>query len=185
MSPAPGYMTVDEYFNTPVSLTPTELIYGRFRAAESPAVRHQAAVAHLFLTLHSHVREHTLGQMWVSPLDVVLDTERDLIMQPDLFFIADDRMWIVRERIYGAPDLVVEVLSPKPRIGSTEERIRLFAENGVRECWLVHQDRQEVTVIGYAQRRIREQHIYGRRDAIRSGVLPRFAATWDEIFDNN
>lgn len=178
-------MTVDEYLRTPVTLTPMELIYGRFRAAESPAVRHQSAVAQLFLRLHGHVHERELGQMWLAPLDVVLDRERALIMQPDLFFISRQRAWIVHDRIYGAPDLVIEVLSPRPRIGDTEERVRLFAEHGVNECWLVHQDRQEFAVLDFADRRVRERRIHRTTEPIRSRVLPDFNMTWDEVFADN
>jgi Uma2 family endonuclease len=185
VAPAPTHMTVDEYLRTPVTLTPTELIYGKLRVAESPAVRHQSAVAHLFLRLHHHVHERELGQMWLSPLDVVLDYDRALIMQPDLFFISRQRSWIVHDRIHGAPDLVIEVLSPRPRIGDTEERVPLFAEHGVHECWLVHQDRQEFAVLDCGNRRVRKRRIYQRTDAIRSGVFPDFSMTWEEIFADN
>ena len=41
--------------------------------------------------------------------------------------------------IGGAPDLVIEVLSPMPRVGRIEDRLKWFAQYGVRECWLVHQ----------------------------------------------
>src|SRR5918994_410611 len=166
VAPAPNYMTVDEYFRTPVTLTPMELIYGTLRVAESPAVRHQSAVAQLFLALHRHVRERDLGQMWLSPLDVVLDHDRALIMQPDLFFISRDRSSIVQDRIRGAPDLVVEVLSPSPRIGDTNERVRLFARHDVRECWLVHQDRQKIVVLDFDQGRVRRQRIHGETDPV-------------------
>lgn len=178
---APTHMTVQEYYQTPVTLTPMELIYGKFRVAESPSVRHQSAVARLFLALHRHVVEHALGQMWLSPLDVVLDEKRALIMQPDLFFISNERRWIVQDRIRGAPDLVIEVLSPKPRIGSTDERMRLFAEHNVRECWLVHQDRREISVIQYRARRLGERQTFGAHDPVLSAVLPRFQETWDTL----
>lgn len=175
-------MTVDEYLRTPISLKPNELIFGRFRAAESPAARHQSAVASLFIALHPHVRERKLGTLWLSPLDCILDYKRAIVMQPDLLFISKSRSWIVTDRVHGAPDLVIEVLSPKPRIGDTEERVQLFGEFGVRECWLVHQDRQEIIVLAFAKRQIREQRIFGAKDAIRSDVLPDFTATWDSLF---
>ena len=76
MAAAPKLMTVDDYFNTPETLKPMELAFGVLRVADSPAPRHQAAVAHLFLALDTHVRTRRLGRMWLSPLDVVLDDGR-------------------------------------------------------------------------------------------------------------
>src|SRR5258706_6912900 len=114
---APRLMTVDEYFRTPETVKPAELAFGVLRVAESPTARHQSAVAQLFRALDRHVSERDLGQMWLAPLDVVLDQERALIVQPDLFFVSNERAWMVVDRVHGAPDLVIEVLSPNPRIG--------------------------------------------------------------------
>ena len=89
-------------------------------------------------------------------------------------FISNEREWIVRDRVRGAPDLVVEVLSPHPRIGETEERVGWFAEYGVRECWLIHQDRREVAVIGFVDRRLGERRLSSAWDPIAVDVLPEF-----------
>lgn len=78
--------------------------------------------------------------MWSSPIDVVLDRDRHLIVQPDVIVAAEARVGIVTDRVWGPPDLVLEVLSPRPRIGTLQERIDWFSRYGVRECWLVHQD---------------------------------------------
>jgi len=67
------------------------------------------------------------------------------------------------------------------RIGKTEERITWFAEYGVRECWLVHLDRREVTVITYANRRIATRALFGRRHSISSSVFPDFTESFDEM----
>jgi len=184
MTPAPTLMTVDDYFTkTPETVKPMELAYGVLRAAESPTPRHQSAVMQLLLALNTHVSEGQLGQMWVAPLDVVLDEERALIVQPDLFFISNERASIVRDRVRGAPDLVIEVLSPHPRIGQTDERVRWFMRHGVRECWLVHQDQRSVKVIRFTDRRIAGHQIFERRERIESGVLPDFALSLDDILD--
>ena len=176
-------MTVDDYFNTPETLKPMELAFGVLRAAEAPSPRHQSAVLHFCLALERHVRERQLGRIWLSPLDVVLDEWKALIVQPDLMFISNEREWIVRDRVRGAPDLVVEVLSPHPRIGATEERVGWFAEYGVRECWLIHQDRREVAVIEFADRRLGERRLFHARDPIASDVLPEFSRSLDDILD--
>ena len=181
---APKLMTVEDYFTTPETLQPTELVFGILRVAESPTPRHQSAVFDLARALDAHVRARELGRIWVSPLDVVLDRKKALIVQPDLFFVSSEREWIVGERIAGPPDLVVEVLSPHPRIGRTQERVGWFAEYGVRECWLVHQDRRDVTVVRFGNGRVASERVFTRGEAVRSGVLPEFGQSLDEILSS-
>ena len=180
---APTLMTVDDYFNTPETVKPMELIFGALRVSESPTPRHQSAVGHLFLALEAHVRVRSLGRVWLAPLDVVLDDRKALIVQPDLFFISNEREWIVGDRVRGAPDLVIEVLSPKPRIGRVDERVGWFAEYGVRECWLIHQDQRSVAVLDLTDRRVGERRLYAARAPIGSSVLPEFKASLEDILD--
>lgn len=189
MTPAPSLMSCDDYFTkTPLTAKPTELVYGVLRAAESPTARHQSAVLELLLALDAHVRAGELGRMWVAPLDVVLDEARALIVQPDLFFVSNERAHIVTDRVWGAPDLVIEVLSPHPRIGQTDERVKWFMQHAVRECWLMHQDQRSVRVIqfaerGYAEPAIASQRDFMRKARIESAVLPDFALSLDDILD--
>ena len=170
-------MTTAEYLQTPESLVPTELIYGKLRVAESPLPRHQAVVLDLGVALVAHVQERRLGQIWISPLDVILDTERALIVQPDLFFISNERSDILKDRVRGAPDLVVEVLSPNPRIGKLGERIGWFQEYGVRECWLIHQLERRIEVLTFSGRNVIERASFDDKAPIRSRVLPDFDRT--------
>jgi Uma2 family endonuclease len=183
MAAAPRLMTVEDYFATPETVLPAELAFGVLRVADSPTPRHQSAVLELSFALMQHVRERRLGRIWVSPLDVVLDEKKALIVQPDLMFISNERSYIVRDRVRGAPDLVIEVLSPNPRIGRTSEHLRWFAEYGVRECWLVHQDRKRVTVTGFRGGKQDAQRIAGEDAPIRSSVLPDFALSLREILE--
>jgi Uma2 family endonuclease len=184
MAAAPKLMTVDEYFGTPETVQPMELVFGVLRVAEAPTPRHQSAVANLFLALDAHVRARGIGRVWLSPLDVVLDQRNALIVQPDLMFISSERESIVQDRVRGAPDLVIEVLSPNPRIGRTEERVAWFAEYGVRECWLVDQGRREVTVLEFANRRIAQRRVFARGEGIGSSVVPDFARALDDILEH-
>jgi Uma2 family endonuclease len=183
MAAAPRLMTVEEYFRTPETVLPAELRFGVLHVAEAPTPRHQSAVANLFVALNAYVQARDIGPVWLSPLDVVLDEDRALIVQPDLMFISREREWMVQDRIRGAPDLVIEVLSPNPRIGKTDERVEWFAEYGVRECWLVHQDRREVIVIECENRRIHSRRVFTRGETILSSVLPDFTETLDDILE--
>jgi Uma2 family endonuclease len=167
-------MTTDEYLRTPETLRPTELVYGAMRVAESPSVRHQQAVGAFYLSLTRHVRDRRLGHVLLSPLDVIFDHARALVLQPDLLFVSQARTHIMRERIVGAPDMVLEVLSPNPRIGGLQERLDWFAEYGVREIWLLHQLDERFEMLSADDGRIVARRAYDYFEPIHSDVLPGF-----------
>jgi Uma2 family endonuclease len=168
--PAPPIHT-REYLQTPETLRPQELVYGYVREAASPTPAHQRVVGALYVCLRQHLLDTGAGDVWLSPLDVVLDAERDLIVQPDLSVVLAEHADIVTDRVWGAPDLVVEVMSPRPRIGTVEERLGWFATYGVRECWLVHLPGSRIEVVRFADG-LAVSTMYGPLEAIRSLVLP-------------
>ncbi|CAN5690022.1 hypothetical protein BH24ACI5_BH24ACI5_11690 [soil metagenome] len=173
--PAPRMNTL-EYFRTPETLIPQELIYGNVREAAAPSARHQRVVGKIFRHLAEHLEATGAGEAWLSPLDVVLDPEQDLVVQPDLSIVLNERADIVSDRIWGAPDLVVEVMSPRPRIGSVEERLEWFARYGVRECWLVQLEGSRIELIAFRAGAV-VSTIVRRHDAVRSTVLPELYLT--------
>ena len=179
--PQESLMSTAEYLCTPETKVPTELIYGVLRVADSPMPHHQAAVADFHIALAEHVRQNRLGRIWLSPLDVILNAERALILQPDLLFISNERSHIVTDRVRGGPDMVLEVLSPHPRIGRLDERVAWFAEYGVRECWLLHQAERRLDVLSCADGRVAERHSFDAHTAIQSNVLPAFERSVDSI----
>ena len=174
-------MTTQEYFATPETVVPQQLAYGVWQVADAPSAWHQELVAQLFLTLHEHVRSEGLGRMWLAPLDVILDHDRALVVQPDLLFVSQARAHIVMDRVYGAPDLAIEVLSPWPRVGDSEKRLGWFAEYGVRECWIVHQLGQWIEVVQFANGAIARRDRFDKKTPVKSAVLPRFNASFDRI----
>ena len=174
--PAPR-LTTDEYLRTPETLLPQELVYGFVRDAAAPTPRHQWAVGDVYRCLWKHLTESGAGRVWMSPIDVVLDRERGLVVQPDVIVVLNDRLPIVSDRVWGAPDLVVEVLSPQPRIGRREERINWFAEYGVRECWIVQQVVRQIEVISFANGAIAGRRVYASDEGISSTVLPQLNVT--------
>lgn len=141
-------LTTAEYLQTAHSLRINEVIYGKLMVVEeSPLFRHQDLLLELAILMRVFVGQHRLGTVCIAPQDVILDPARALIVQPDLMFISHARQHIISDHIWGAPDLVVEVMSPKPRIGKLEDRIGYFSQYGVKECWLVHQLSREIEVL--------------------------------------
>ena len=145
-------MTTEEYLQSPETVLPRELAYGELRVADSPSVSHQRVVLELMLALVPFVRQKQLGEVLIAPMDVILDFDNALVVQPDLLFVSNERRQIIGDRIYGAPDLVIEVVSPNTRIGRLEEHVGWFAPYGVSECWLVNTDQRNIAMLSLAQR---------------------------------
>lgn len=167
-------LTTSEYLQTAESLRVAELIYGCVRVAESPWPRHQDLLLEMAILLRVFVQQHKLGTIWIAPLDVILDPARALILQPDLFFISKDRQDIVTDRVWGAPDMVLEVMSPNPRIGALNDRLHMFGSYGVRECWLVHQLTREIEVLQMTNYGAKSRQMFRGIQRIESTVLPDF-----------
>ena len=167
-------LATNEYLQTAETLRVQELIFGTVCVAESPSPKHQDLLLEIAVLLRVFVGQHQVGSVWIAPLDVILDPGRALIVQPDLFFISNQRREIVTDRIWGAPDMVLEVMSPNPRIGVLQERVKWFAQYGVRECWLVHQLTREIEVLQLDPAGVCARQTYRGLDRIESTVLPFF-----------
>ena len=111
-----------------------ELLYGRLHVTPAPTVRHQHVVGRVFRFLLD-LADLSSGQAIVSPVDVVLAEHS--IVQPDVIYVTQARSSILRARVEGAPDLVVEILSPGTARRDLGEKLRLYAESGVAEYWIV------------------------------------------------
>ncbi|HUE90308.1 MAG TPA: Uma2 family endonuclease [Vicinamibacterales bacterium] len=96
------------------------------------------------------------------------------MLQPDLLFVSQKRSRIIQERIVGAPDMILEVLSPNPRIGLLEQRLELFAEYGVREIWLLHQIAKRFELRRTVDGRPVRRYAVDYQTPLTSDVLPDF-----------
>ena len=170
-------LTTAEYLQTAESVRVQELFHGVLRVAESPTPMHQSLLLRLATLLDDHVTRSRLGTIWIAPLDVILDTRHAVVLQPDLFFVSNARRDIVADHVWGAPDMVLEVLSPHPRIGKLDERIDTFARYGVRECWVVHQLLHEIEIIGLHIPGERVVKRFGKDDVLQSNVFPFLTVT--------
>ena len=111
-----------------------ELIHGRFYLSPSPVRLHQVVVGRIWRLLDD-VAEATGGETLAAPMDVHLADHT--VAQPDVLYISPERREIVQTWIEGAPDLVVEVLSPSTTRMDRLLKLNRYAEAGVREYWLV------------------------------------------------
>ena len=175
-------MTADEYlYDTDETNRPRELAYGMLREPPAPFFSHQSLVLRVATMWRDFVEPRRLGRIAVAPVDVVLDRERALILQPDVLFVSTPRLSIIRNQVWGPPDLVAEVLSERTKRRDRGEKLDWYRQYGVRECWLVDPYAETVAVFDFAGPSpvIREAH---GTDAIRSTVLPDLAASAFGVF---
>jgi Uma2 family endonuclease len=118
-----------------------ELIRGRLIMSPSPSSLHQIVVLRLARILE-RAEEATDGLMLISPMDVILSD--DTILQPDLLYVAKERRGIVKNRVEGPPDLVMEILSPDSDRRDKTEKLDLYAKYGVAEYWIIDPSSQVI-----------------------------------------
>jgi Uma2 family endonuclease len=111
-----------------------ELIQGRFIESSTPLPHHQFVVA-LLAASFVKVARGSGGVALIGPIDVVLSDHS--ILQPDIVYISKQRRNIIKQRITGAPDFVVEVLSKGTSRRDRIEKLELYARYGVSEYWIV------------------------------------------------
>jgi Uma2 family endonuclease len=129
----------------PESNLPTELWDGELVMSPAPSFFHQEIVDRFHDRLKTWVRQHGLGKTGIAPLDMMLTARRSV--QPDVIFIARQRLDIIKERVMGAADLVAEVISPESRRRDRFDKRDLYEQHGVREYWLIDPEGRTVEVL--------------------------------------
>ncbi len=148
-----------------------EVVDGELFVTPAPTTLHQLVKRRLVRILEDFGEAGGFGNVLDAPYDVVLS--KNDVVQPDALFVSTARRPIIGEKcIQGAPDLVVEVLSP-----STEDRDRIvkakrYATFGVQEMWLVDPDAKTIEGLVNSEEGFRREALYGEADTVRSTVLP-------------
>ncbi len=166
-------MTTNEYLGTYETNRPREVRYGIVREPPAPFFSHQHVVLKIARRLADYVEGNQLGQIGIAPLDVILDRDRALIVQPDVLFVSAERLSIIDNQVWGAPDLVVEVLSPGTAAHDRTNKLGWYRQYGVRECWLVDPANRLITIVDFTAA-TPDIRTVDRASDMQSTVLPAF-----------
>jgi len=161
-----------------------ELIGGELYLVPSPSVPHQRVSLRLSWRLAEYIEQNDLGTVLTAPIDVYL-TDQDVV-QPDIIFISREHSDIVTEiNIKGAPDLVVEILSPSTSSRDRTAKKELYATYGVKELWIIHPLVQTIEVYRRGtEGAFQEPLFYTRRSnqKITSPLLPGLTLDLNDLF---
>jgi Uma2 family endonuclease len=169
-----------------------ELIKGKiFKMSPAPAVTHQKIVGNIYRGLYSKLEKYPCSVLF-SPVDVKLigipfrrkikDNEIFTVVQPDVIVVCDPEKLEDPRSINGAPEMVVEVLSPGNTKTETKYKLDLYEENSVQEYWVVHPPYKYVEVYLLKNYKYNKPTIYEMGDLIPCTILKGIKIPVKEIF---
>ena len=126
----------EDIWDTPEDGNRYEVIDGDLYMTPPPTIAHQRPSGRLHLYVGGYLLVHPIGEMFSAPVGLTLDGANGL--QPDLVYVSNERRHIIGERgIVGAPDLIIEVLSPSTQARDRGIKWRRYAASGVPRYWIV------------------------------------------------
>ena len=167
-----------------------ELLRGKIFKMGAPNTLHQVVTGNLYGEMRNFLKGKSC-QVFVAPYDVRLpvknrrrDDEIDTVVQPDVCIVCDPSK-VDQRGICGAPDLVIEVLSP----GNSQKEVRykyeIYEEAGVREYWVVSPAEQNLVVFILTEEgKFGSARMYTSGDKLVMNILPGFAINVTELFTN-
>lgn len=179
--PQTGNLTYDDYLRMPAGLR-YELVEGQIRTVPSPRQDHQSALLNLATALRMWIKTTGEGKVLMAPFDVLLS--QDTVVQPDILFISKARQAIAEQPyVNGAPDLVVEILSPSTENWDRITKRRIYSRYGVREFWLVDPEMRSIEVSRQKDGQLVAVEMLREGSTLASPLLPGFEVGVREVFE--
>lgn len=162
--------TLLEVFKMLPEGTRAELIDNSLYMSPAPTTSHQGIVTILSAELYLFINRKKLGLVFISPIDVYLNNKN--AFQPDILFISNQNQSIVKDDgIYGAPDLVIEILSAGTKKLDLTKKKDTYEKAGVKEYWVVDPETHEA--IGFRLIKGKYQEFKRQQNKVSSLLLKR------------
>ncbi len=172
-------MTILEFEQLPPE-APCQLIEGELFMTPSPTTYHQRISRILETALCEYVEQNNLGEVFYAPLDVYL-TDQD-IFQPDILYISNENRSIIQERIKGAPDLAVEIISESTAYLDMKTKKKVYEASGIKEYWIVDPMEHSVEIFFLEDKKyvLKQQAI--ENGTVESILLKGFSVDINKVF---
>jgi Uma2 family endonuclease len=173
----------DDYLQLPEDKR-YEILDGELYVVPAPNTRHQRISKKIETALIRQVEEKGFGEVFHAPYDVVLSAEN--VTQPDILVVRTERLSVIAEaNLLGAPDLVIEVLSPGTREKDLAIKRKIYARFGVQEYWIVDPDAATVEVLTLRESGYISAGMYRESDCLSSPLLPGLVLPLAEVFSTH
>ena len=173
--------TYQDYLDLPEDGKRYEIINGELVMVPAPRIIHQDIGFKIGNLLFNFNQQERYGKVLMSPVDVILSETN--VIQPDILFISKERSHIITEtHIKGAPDFIIEIISPSSGYYDLIEKKELYAQYGVREYWIVDPKRQCVEIYLNKDHEFQLRQRVEREGTAQSYILQGFKIILEQIF---
>jgi Uma2 family endonuclease len=174
-------ITARQYRLMPETGPRYQLINGDLRMVPALNRYHQVISRNLEFILLSFLEGHPIGELYHAPFDVYL-SDID-VFQPDIVVIRNENLRILTAiGAEGAPDLVIEILSPKTRILDLEPKRQAYSREGVAELWIIDPAPQTVAVYRFNENLEAPVAVKEAADILESPLLPGLQIDLQKVF---
>ena len=175
-------LTYEDLLEMPDDRNRYEIIDGHLEVTPAPSPDHQTVVLNLGSALMRHAKEHRLGRVFIAPCDVFFTDFN--VVEPDIFFVSSSRGSMVESRlIRGAPNLVVEVLSPSTSRRDRTAKRQLYAQFGVSDYWLVDPIARKVEIYVLENGAYALSEVLDSMGTLRPRLFPDLEIRISEVWD--
>lgn len=177
----PQPLTVEDYRQLPDGGPHYQLIEGDLFMAPAPNRFHQDVLGNLHLLIGNYLRRHPIGSIYVAPFDVYLDEIN--VMQPDLTYVSNENAEVLADDgVHGAPDLVIEILSPRTAQLDTRSKRVVYARSGVKELWIVEPTMRQIHVYDLVNQPDKAIRIVDEHEVMTSVRFPDLVFNVRDVF---
>lgn len=175
-------LTIDDLDALPDDGNRYEIIEGELFVSRAPSLTHQSVSINLVFRMKNYLLQNPVGEVWTTP-GVIFSELSGVI--PDLVFVSNGRRAEIAsgERITGAPELVVEIISPGAE-NERRDRIakrQLYGKYGVKEYWVVDPHKRTIELYVLEEQTLKLQATYAEPDELVSSVLAGFTCKVEGI----
>ena len=156
-----------------------ELIDGEMFMMAAPMLRHQKILMWLSAKIWNYIMEHGGPcEVLPAPLAVYIKDDELNYVEPDISVICDPNK-LDEKGCHGAPDWVIEIVSPSSKCMDYERKLALYEEAGVREYWIVDHMQRNVRVYNFGAMTVVEQHSFS--DRVKAGIYEDLLLDFNEV----
>lgn len=169
--------TIDDIYALPDGKR-AELVDGQIYDMAPPNRKHQMIVGELFTTINNYFKlKNGICESYIAPFAVFLNKDDKNYVEPDISVICD-KSKLTDQGCFGAPDWIIEIVSPGSRRMDYFTKLFKYRTSGVREYWIVDPDRKRITLYDFESEDTQD---YSFSESVKAGIYDDLFINFSEI----